>query len=220
MGSAAKIRAIYAELRRAIGDAATAGELLRLAHAILKSFAPDLDELGPFGRPREGRAFFAIPLDEAMGDGGWKILNFEAHRNFDIEDLDPQDFPPLQVEIQQFLGAQWRPTFRNESDPPKPKPKVENGKHESGDRDGEEEPEPSGEGPSPPGESADAAGGSDPLWRLEPARVGLRDEEGPDTRGETGHPICDGDGAGQQVRSTEAAAESSYPRDHADGVLG
>lgn len=196
MGSAAKIRAIYAELRSAIGDAAPAWELLVLAHAILKSFAPDFDELGPFGRPREGRVFFALPLDEAMEDGGWRILNFESHRNFDIEDVDSQDFPALTVEIQQFLGAQWRPTFRNESDPSKRKPKVKNGKHENGDADCEG-PEPSGEGPSPTRESVDEVGGSDLLWCLESAGVGLRDEEAADSSGETGHPVCNGDGAGE-----------------------
>jgi hypothetical protein len=194
MGSAAKIRAIYAELRSAIGDIAPAGELLRLAYAIAKSFAPNLDELGLFGRPREGSAFFALPVDEAMDDGGWKVLNFETHRNFDIEDIDPQDVPPLQVEIQRSLGPQWRPTFRNETDPRKSKSKVENGKHEDGDGDCEG-PEPSGEGPSPPGESVDATRGSDLIRRLEPAGVGFRNEEA-GSNGETRHPVCNGDGTG------------------------
>lgn len=75
MASAAKIRAIYAELRSAIGDVAPAGELLRLAHAILDSFAPDLDELGAFGRARGGRSLFVLSVDEAMEDGGWQILD-------------------------------------------------------------------------------------------------------------------------------------------------
>jgi hypothetical protein len=103
-----KIRAIYAELRKAVGGEASPGVLLRLAYIILSTYNSDLDHFDEFGRPVESRTFFALPVDEAMRDGGWRILNFESRRSFGLDDVDPQDLVTLKVLIQRFLGPTWQ----------------------------------------------------------------------------------------------------------------
>lgn len=108
MRNASMIRIIYAELRRAIGIEATAGDLLRLAHLIVKSYARELDDLDVFGRPRDSKTFFSLPVDEAMKDGGWRILDFEVRRSFGIDEMDSQDLAILEIHIKNFLGPQWQ----------------------------------------------------------------------------------------------------------------
>jgi hypothetical protein len=71
MRRAARLRAIYAELRSALGGTASAGDLVRLANVILRTYNVEWDDLDDFGRPVDSRAFFALPVDEAMRDGGW-----------------------------------------------------------------------------------------------------------------------------------------------------
>jgi hypothetical protein len=103
-----RLRAIYFELRHAAGTEVSAGDLLRLAHFILKSYGVDKDELADFGKPRDSRAFYALPVDEAMRDGGWQVLDFEEHRAFGIDDLEPPELALLKFSIQRFLGPQWQ----------------------------------------------------------------------------------------------------------------
>jgi hypothetical protein len=108
MQKPARLRAIFSELRRAAGPEAPAGDLIRLAHLILRAYSTDIDELDGFGRPVDNRAFFALPLDFALRDGGWRVLCFEAKRGFQIDDMDPADLAILKVHIQRFLGPQWQ----------------------------------------------------------------------------------------------------------------
>jgi len=109
MRRTATLRVIYSELRSIPGIEAPAGDLLRLAQLILDSHDPVSDEgLDVYGRPRESRTFFSLPIDEAMKDGGWRILDFEAHRNFVIDDLDFCDSEALRIGIERILGPQWR----------------------------------------------------------------------------------------------------------------
>jgi len=111
MGSSAKLRTIYYELRRALGSQVAAGELLRLACIILKFSKKDFDPSDDFGQTRQGRTLLALPLDEAMSDGGWKILDFECHRGFDVEELESKDLIYMKTHFRRLLGPQWHQRF-------------------------------------------------------------------------------------------------------------
>lgn len=114
MRGPARLRAIYLELRAATRGQVPAGDLLRLAHLILRSYTADRDGLSDFGRPSDSRAFFALPLDIAMRDGGWRILNFEVCRAFGIDEIEPENLTILRVCIQGFLGPQWQQQIRED----------------------------------------------------------------------------------------------------------
>jgi hypothetical protein len=175
MGSATKVRAIYAELRASVGVEASAGDLLRLAHFIVKSYAPDLDDSDVYGRPRDSRSFFALPVDVAMEDGGWRILHFEERRSFGIDDIDPQDFAILELHIRRNLGPQWRPApSREYTLATKSETRgfeVENGKRKFKGT------ERSSQGASARRQSADSTGGTGLVRSFEPAGARLGDEE-------------------------------------------
>jgi len=103
----AKIRAIYSELRAALGTDAPAGLLLRLAHLILQAYDPEADSLDRFGRPRDSKTFFGLPVDEAMSDGGWQVLNFETRRNFGIDEADIDELAILKLRVGKKIGLIW-----------------------------------------------------------------------------------------------------------------
>lgn len=72
-----KVRQVFAELRHALGAEIPAGELLRLAAALVDASYPrePKDEHREVGaRP----AFDQVPLDRAFADGGWRIMNGET----------------------------------------------------------------------------------------------------------------------------------------------
>ena len=84
----AQIRAIFAELRAALGQEAHARDLLQLAHLILRAHeAPSAEEdiVVPIGRT----PLFALPLDIAMEDGGWRVLNFECEHGIEFDESEP-----------------------------------------------------------------------------------------------------------------------------------
>ena len=87
MNRPAQIRAIFAELRSALGESYSDRELLKLAHSIILAYAAagkvDDDVVEAI---KSGRSFFATPLDEAMEDGGWRVLDFEDRRGTAFED--------------------------------------------------------------------------------------------------------------------------------------
>ena len=114
----AQLRAIYAELRSNPDIEASAGDLLRLASFILRSFDPELDRIDGSDHPRGSRNLLFLPLDEAMSDGGWRILDFETHRDFTIDELAPLERAILEAHIQTYFGPQWRVTPRRAFDPP------------------------------------------------------------------------------------------------------
>lgn len=108
MHNPAKLRAIYAELRRAAGKDAVAADLLRLAHLLLKAYTlgDDID-VDEYGRPVDSRAFFALPIDEAMEDGGWRILNFESRRTYGIDEISPPEMSIITRALRRYLGSEW-----------------------------------------------------------------------------------------------------------------
>jgi hypothetical protein len=71
-----KVRQVFYELRRAPGLDIPAGELLRLAAALVDATAP-LEERDERGDVRPRPAVDVLPLDKAFEDDGWRILEAE-----------------------------------------------------------------------------------------------------------------------------------------------
>src|SRR4051794_343568 len=85
MNRSQQIRQIYAELRTAVGNQATAGELLDCATSIAEAYRED-DATG-LGRGSAGRSpFWAEPLDSAFEDGGWRVMAFETGSGLRVSD--------------------------------------------------------------------------------------------------------------------------------------
>jgi hypothetical protein len=110
MRKPALIRAVYAELRAMLGDEHSAVDLLKMAHLMVSAYADPLDELAEFGVAREGgRAFVALPVDEAMSDGGWQILSFERKRHGSWADRrNPLEMVKLNSILRGYLGPEWQ----------------------------------------------------------------------------------------------------------------
>jgi hypothetical protein len=108
MRKPALVRTIYAELRSSLGNEASAGDLLRLAHLIVRAHTEQIDELADFGRPGDGRSFATLPVDDAMRDGGWRILSFEAHRLEYLDDVDVGFIAALRPLVERYLGPEWQ----------------------------------------------------------------------------------------------------------------
>ena len=84
------IRNVYVELRNTVGNRLTPRETLEQAVALVELFAEDGDE-GPGFDDHTGRLPFANQgLDLAMADGGWRVLNYEANRAFEL--VEPTDW--------------------------------------------------------------------------------------------------------------------------------
>ena len=73
-----EIRKIYFELRAEIGEDVSSHELLRLADALQR--LREGRELGIGLRVVEQRRTFdELGVDEALSDGGWRVMNREAN---------------------------------------------------------------------------------------------------------------------------------------------
>lgn len=103
------LRAIYAELRASAGSDVAAGDLLRLAHLVLRAYKVDFIEPAEKtgGREKKG-GFHALPVDQAMDDGGWKVLDFETPRLPVSDDLGQEGVMFLHRQLTKFLGHEWR----------------------------------------------------------------------------------------------------------------
>ena len=104
MRKSVKIREIYRELRYATAGTASAIDLIRLAHLILKSYNFEDDSSFKFQDQVKLREISFLPLDEALSDGGWRILNFEQQ---DRKTLDDERVSQYRDEIERLLGSEW-----------------------------------------------------------------------------------------------------------------
>jgi hypothetical protein len=77
VGRSIKVRQVFVELRHALGAEIPAGELLRLAAALVDATRPieGRDEHQRRDRP----AFDQVPLDRAFSDAGWRIMHRESN---------------------------------------------------------------------------------------------------------------------------------------------
>ena len=107
MQKPALLRAIYAELRNGLGPDVPGSDLIKLANVILRAYTHDEEQLD-YGTPAPNRSFASLPVDEAMRDGGWRVLEFESMRAFLIENLETEALTALRPLIEKFLGPEWR----------------------------------------------------------------------------------------------------------------
>jgi hypothetical protein len=77
VGRSIKVRQVFVVLRSALGVTIPAGELLRLAAALVDAAHPlkGRDEQQHSDRP----AFDQPPLDRAFSDGGWRVMHCESN---------------------------------------------------------------------------------------------------------------------------------------------
>jgi hypothetical protein len=88
-----KVRAVFAELRRALGGEIPAGELLKLAAALVDVSHPQPRKDHYHGVGTRA-SFDQMPLDKAFADGGWRIL--ESERSW-VPETHREDDPKLAV---------------------------------------------------------------------------------------------------------------------------
>lgn len=109
MRKPALVRAVYAELRAMLGETHAAGDLLKMADLLVSAYKDPLDELAEFGLAQEGRSFGSLPVDEAMSDGGWRIMAFEAKRQASWRDhRDPIAIARMTLILNRRLGPEWQ----------------------------------------------------------------------------------------------------------------
>jgi hypothetical protein len=95
-----QLREVFAELKQFYGDKVSAGELLRLAAALIEAYQNiDVERYGDFGYPKRD-PFFASDVDKAMRDGGWRVLNFESKAGMPLSDDLPDNYWALLARIQ------------------------------------------------------------------------------------------------------------------------
>ena len=94
MNKAMKVRQIYHELRRAVGDKASSREVLKYAHSLVELFSTDV--VGPrFDLRIGGLPFENWALDVAYADGGWRVLSYEMDLGTDFGEEEWEDECPL-----------------------------------------------------------------------------------------------------------------------------
>jgi len=100
------VRTIYAELRQNVASEISDGDLLRLANLIVQAHGTDPNLLAGFGVAAASRTLLSLPLDEAMDDGGWRVLFFEVGGRGDEDEVGygESHFP----RIRSLLGPEWR----------------------------------------------------------------------------------------------------------------
>jgi hypothetical protein len=97
-----QIREVFFELRRAVGDQASARELLQLASAIVRAYTEPEDD----GAEPEfwGRApFLAAEVDKAMMDGGWRVLDFECRCGLPVAEETPENTLWVQARLRRLV---------------------------------------------------------------------------------------------------------------------
>lgn len=103
-----KLREVFAELKEFYGETVSAGELLRVASALLEAYQKvDVEQYGDFGYPRR-EPFFFYEVDRAMLDGGWRVLNSEYRTGMELSDELPDSYWAVQAKVQKVVGQlQW-----------------------------------------------------------------------------------------------------------------
>jgi hypothetical protein len=100
-------QAVFFELRRALGDAFNAGELLRLAACLVAAYKLDWEDKD-YGGYAARDPFSAAAVDKAMMDGGWKILDFEHRAGMPMSDDAPENQLAVEARVRRFVGrAEW-----------------------------------------------------------------------------------------------------------------
>ncbi|MGY5808436.1 hypothetical protein ACXHXG_12030 [Rhizobium sp. LEGMi198b] len=108
MQKPAQFRAIFAELRSGLGPDIPAKQLAQIAILIMRAYRDASEDVDGWGVSTESRAFQTLPVDEAMKDGGWRVLEFEIRRYSKIDDIGLNATLALRAAIEKYLGPAWR----------------------------------------------------------------------------------------------------------------
>lgn len=108
MRKPALVRALYVELRQMLGPEVADGDVLKLAHHFLQAYGDAPYQLNEFGVAHEGRPFSSLPVDEAMNDGGWRILFHERRSSSWTDRRDPVELATLTPILDRLLGPAWQ----------------------------------------------------------------------------------------------------------------
>ena len=85
-----RVRKVYDELRRSLGNRFPSHEILRTAARLVDLFGGREGHSGVrHGAPRP--TFEELPLDKAFADGGWRILARESSLLAEMFSEDPRD---------------------------------------------------------------------------------------------------------------------------------
>ena len=76
MNRPTRIRTLYNEIRETLGSEISSKEALQLA-AHLVDIVDDRDALTGADVRKQRATFEELPIDQAIADGGWKVLNRE-----------------------------------------------------------------------------------------------------------------------------------------------
>ena len=102
-----QIRLIYSELRRSLGHEVPGHELIKLAFHLLRAYSSE--EFEKLGQPGRSPSLVSLPVDEAMRDGGWRVLEFENENSASfLDDNDVESREARRSLIERFLGPEWQ----------------------------------------------------------------------------------------------------------------
>ena len=99
-----KVRQVFAELRQALGAEIPAGELLRLAAALVDASSPG-EAKDPHQSLDPRPAYDQVPLDKAFADDGWAIMRIDPRLVADAYGDDDPSFTTRNFNIAQMEMA-------------------------------------------------------------------------------------------------------------------
>jgi hypothetical protein len=100
-----RLRAVYKELRAAVGPSVPSVELIKIAHLILRAYGGNDRELYAVQESRPSQTDLALPVDRVMNDGGWRLL---AEQSLQCEVEEGLGLISLKQELlEKFVGPAW-----------------------------------------------------------------------------------------------------------------
>jgi hypothetical protein len=97
-----RIRRVYAELQRTVGDLATGPELLQAAADLVELVNPSRADDSRFSLRTGGLPFEQWSLDVAMADGGWRVMSRESEVVRNLFE-DERDGISNEIEVEHWL---------------------------------------------------------------------------------------------------------------------
>jgi hypothetical protein len=103
-----KLKEVFAVFKQVFNKKMPAGDLIRAAHAFIELYdALDVESYGDLGYSTR-EAFFAAAVDQAMTDGGWRILGHEAKIGMELCDDLPDNYLTVRAKIRGLVGStEW-----------------------------------------------------------------------------------------------------------------
>jgi hypothetical protein len=88
MNKSNKVRAVYAELRRTLPPSYSARRILEIAYLFVEQATDEREDRSFRTGSMDFRGFSRRPIDVAIADGGWQVLEFESRRGMQFGDDD------------------------------------------------------------------------------------------------------------------------------------